>query len=129
MSGARPRCADSTTSARTHEGFEISADYSYRWTRGRFSVSPTVGLAYKSDDLSNYYWGVNPQEAGLTLEPYEAEGGVDWEVGLRTSYYLTKSVRLAISADYERLHDSVASSPIVAEDHVIGYFAGVAWQF
>jgi len=115
--------------SQTHEGFEISADYSYRWTRGRFSLSPTVGLAYKSDDLSNYYWGVNPKEAGLTLEPYEAKGGVDWEVGLRTSYYLTKTVRLAISADYEGLHDSVASSPIVAEDHVIGYFAGVAWQF
>jgi len=115
--------------SQTHEGFEISADYSYRWTLGRFSMSPTLGLAYKSDDLSNYYWGVNPQEAGLTLQPYEAKGGVDWEVGLRTSYYLTKSVRLAISADYERLHDSVASSPIVAEDHVIGYFAGAAWQF
>ena len=115
--------------SQTHEGFEISADYSYRWTRGRFSFSPTVGLAYKSDDLSNYYWGVTPEEAGFTLQPYEAEGGVDWEVGLRTSYYLTKSVRLAISADYEGLHDSVASSPIVAEDHVIGYFAGVAWQF
>jgi len=115
--------------SQTHEGFEISADYSYRWTRGRFSVSPTIGLAYKSDDLSNYYWGVHPKEAGLTLAPYEAEGGIDWEAGIRTSYYLTKSVRLAISADYERLHDSVATSPIVAEDHVIGYFAGVAWQF
>jgi outer membrane protein len=113
----------------THEGFEISADYSYRWTRGRFSLSPTIGLAYKSDDLSNYYWGVSPKEAGQTLQPYQADGGIDWEVGVRTSYYLSKSVRLAISADYERLHDSVATSPIVAEDHVIGYFAGVAWQF
>jgi outer membrane protein len=115
--------------SQTHEGFEISADYSYRWTRGRFSVSPLVGLAYKSDDLSNYYWGVNPKEAGATLQPYQAKGGVDWEAGLRTNYFLTKTLRLAISADYERLHDSVAESPIVEDDHVIGYFAGVAWQF
>ncbi|HEY6123470.1 MAG TPA: MipA/OmpV family protein [Steroidobacteraceae bacterium] len=115
--------------SQTHKGFEISADYSYRWTHGRFSLSPSVGLAYKSDKLSDYYWGVNPKEAGQTLVPYEASGGVDWNVGLRTSYYLTKSVRLAISGDYEKLHDSVALSPIVEDDHVIGYFAGVAWQF
>ena len=27
----------------THEGYEVSADYSYRWTNGRFTLSPTVG--------------------------------------------------------------------------------------
>ena len=112
----------------THDGFELSADYGYRWTHGRLSVSPTVGVAYKSDELSNYYWGVSAKESG-SLMPYEPEGGFDWHAGLRTAYYLTKTVRLAISADYERMHDSVGESPIVAEDHVIGYFAGVAWQF
>jgi outer membrane protein len=113
----------------THEGFEISADYSYRWTHGRLSLSPSVGLAYKSDEFSDYYWGITGKEAGNTLMAYQADGGIDWNVGLRSSYYLTKSTRLAISANYERLHDSVALSPIVADDHVIGYFAGVAWEF
>ena len=113
----------------THEGFELSAEYNYRWTVGRLSVSPSLGLAYKSDELSDYYWGITPKESGSTLTAYQAEGGIDWDVGLRSNYYLTKSTRLALSANYERLHDSVARSPIVAEDHVIGYFAGVAWEF
>ena len=113
----------------THDGFELSADYSYRWTVGRLSVSPSLGLSYKSDKLSDYYWGITPKESGSTLTAYQAEGGLDWEVGLRSNYYLTKTTRLALSANYERLHDSVAMSPIVAEDHVIGYFAGVAWEF
>ena len=34
-----------------------------------------------------------------------------------------------MSANYERLQDSVAMSPLVEDDHVLGYFAGVAWQF
>lgn len=113
----------------THEGFELSADYNYRWTVGRLSVSPSLGIAYKSAKLSDYYWGVTPKESGSTLTAYEADGGFDWQVGLRSNYYLTKSTRLALSANYERLHDSVAMSPIVSEDHVIGYFAGVAWEF
>lgn len=115
--------------SQTHEGFELSADYSYRWTVGRLSVAPAAGLSYKSDELSNYYWGITAKETGSTLTAYEAKGGVDWRVGIRSSYYLTKTTRLALSADYERMHDSVALSPIVADDHVLGYFAGVAWEF
>jgi outer membrane protein len=113
----------------THRGYEISADYSYRFTRGRFSVAPSVGVAYKSAKLSDYYWGIHADEVGPTLFGYEADAGIGWEAGLRGSYYLTKRMRLAISANYERLQDSVADSPIVERPYVLGYFAGVAWQF
>ncbi len=115
--------------SRTHEGFELSADYGYRFTRGRWSVSPSVGVAYKSSKLSDYYWGVHGGEGGLTLLPYHAAGGLSWEAGLRANYYLTKSLRAAVSANYERLQHSVALSPIVEQPYVFGYFAGVAWQF
>ncbi len=113
----------------THDGYEVSASYSFRHTRGRFSVSPSVGLTWKDDALSNYYWGVHPDEASFVLAPYDARGGLSWEAGLRGTYYLTKRTRLAMSANYERLQHSVEQSPIVAENHVFGYFAGVAWSF
>jgi outer membrane protein len=113
----------------THHGYEIAGDYSYRFGRGRFSFSPMLGLSWKSADLSNYYWGVHPDEATFTLRPYEVKAGLGWEVGVRANYYLTKTTRLALSANYEQLQHSVAQSPLVEEDHVLGYFAGVAWQF
>lgn len=112
-----------------HEGYEISADYSYRVTRGRFSFSPMVGVSWKSAALSNYYWGVHKDEVSATLAAYEARGGIGWEAGLRANYYLSKSLRLAVSANYERLQHSVAQSPLVKQDHVLGYFAGLGWQF
>ena len=87
----------------THEGYEISADYSYRWVRGRFSIAPSVGVAYKSAELSDYYWGVHADEVLPTLQGYQVDGGIGWEAGLRTSYYITKSLRFAVSANYERL--------------------------
>jgi outer membrane protein len=113
----------------THNGFEISADYSYRWMHGRFSIAPSIGVAYKSAALNDYYWGVQPGEGGLTLLEYHADDGFGWEGGVRTSYYLSKSMRIAISANYERLQDSVARSPLVERPYVFGYFAGMAWQF
>ena len=81
------------------------------------------------DALSNYDWGVHPDEASIVLAPYDARGGLSWEAGLRGTYYLTKRARLAVAANYERLQHSVELSPIVAENHVFGYFAGVAWSF
>lgn len=113
----------------THHGYEIGADYSYRFARGRFSVSPMLGLSWKSEELSDYYWGVHADEATFTLRPYDVKAGLGWEVGLRANYFLTKTTRLALSANYEQLQHSVAQSPLVEEDHVLGYFAGVAWQF
>ncbi len=113
----------------THDGLEISADYSYRFTQGRFTLSPMVGVAWKSAALSDYYWGVHEDEDSATLQFYEARGGLGWETGLRASYYLSKSVRLAASANYERLQHSVAQSPLVERDYVFGYFAGLGWQF
>jgi outer membrane protein len=113
----------------THEGYEISADYSYRWVRGRFSIAPSVGVAYKSAELSDYYWGVHADEVLPTLQGYQVDGGIGWEAGLRTSYYVTKSMRVAVSANYEKVTDNIALSPLVAEPYVIGYFAGLAWQF
>ena len=113
----------------THEGYEISADYSYRWVRGRFTIAPSVGVAYKSAELSDYYWGVHADEVLPTLQGFQVDGGIGWEAGLRTSYYITKSMRVAVSANYEQLTHNIALSPLVAEPYVIGYFAGLAWQF
>jgi outer membrane protein len=113
----------------THDGYEISADYSHRWTFGRLSVAPSVGISWKSAQLSDYYWGVHPAEASIALARYDADAGLGWEAGLRTSYYLTKNIRLAISANYERLQWGIAQSPLVERDYVLGYFAGFGWQF
>jgi outer membrane protein len=115
--------------SKAHRGYEISASYDYRFTRGRFSIAPSVGVAYKDDDFTDYYWGVHADEASFVLPRYEATGGLSWEAGLRGSFYLTEHLRIAASANYERLQHSVARSPLVEESYVFGYFAGVAWTF
>ena len=113
----------------THRGFEVSADYRYRLTHGRLSVAPTLGVAYKSARLNDYYWGVHADEANPALPAYRVGAGFGWEAGLRANYYVTKRLRFALSANYEQLQDSVLDSPLAASDHVFGYFSGLAWTF
>ena len=113
----------------THDGFEVGADYDYRYTRGRFSIAPSVGVEYKSRKLNDYYWGVHAGEASTNIIEYHVDGGFGWHAGLRTNYYVTKHLRAALSVNYERLQNSVAESPLVKDDYVLGFFSGFAWTF
>jgi outer membrane protein len=113
----------------THGGYELSAHYSRRFTTGRLSVAPTVGISYKSAQLNDYYWGVHAGEANAALPEYHAGGGFAFEGGLVTNYYLSRNLRLAVSVNYERLAGDVADSPLSEDDYVLAYFSGLAWTF
>jgi MipA family protein len=113
----------------THRGYELSAYYSHRWVAGRLSFTPTVGVAYKSASLNDYYWGVDAEEASPALPEYSPGGGFGFEGGLLANYYVTRNLRVALSLNYERLVDDVASSPLAEDDYVFAYFSGLAWTF
>jgi hypothetical protein len=90
-------------------------------------VVARVGVSYKAT-LSDYYWGVRGR-SHVPVASLRSRGGIGWESRTCGPAPPDGSVRLAISANYESLQHSVARSPLVEEDHVLGYFAGMAWQF
>lgn len=113
----------------THGGYELFADYSYGWRRQRLYVEPSFGASYKSGDLNNYYWGVTEDEAGLVAFPYEAMSGINWHVRFMVGYQLNRHWAVSLVAQHERLNDEAASSPIVEDDSMLGWFAGLSWRF
>ncbi len=113
----------------THEGFELYADYSYGWRDQRLYIEPSIGASYKSADLNNYYWGLTDGEAGVVVSPYEAAAGINWHARFMVGYQLSRNWGLSLVAEYERINDQAAASPIVQEGDVLGYFAGVAYRF
>jgi len=113
----------------THGGYELYADYSYGWRNQRWYVEPSFGASYKSAKLNDYYWGVTQDEAGIVVLPYEADAGVNWHARLMLGYQLRRHWALSLVAEYERLNSEAAASPIVADDNVLGYFAGISYRF
>ena len=113
----------------THEGFEVDLNYGLGWRSDRWYVEPSVGLAYKSDELNAYYWGVRQNEASSALPAYDAGSGVNLRGRLLASYHLTRHWAVSLAAEYERLNDEAAASPLVEERTVMGYFAGVRYRF
>ena len=113
----------------THEGYELYADYSYGWRNQRLYIEPSFGASYKSANLNNYYWGVTDEEAGVALPPYEAGAGVNLHTRLKVAYQLSRHWGVSFVAEYQRMNDEAAASPIVEERNVLGYFAGVSFRF
>ena len=113
----------------THDGYELFANYSYGWRKQRLYFEPSLGASYKSADLNNYYWGVTPEEAGLVAFPYEADAGINWHARLAFSYQLNRDWAISVVAEYDRLNDEAAASPIVEDDNVLGWFAGFSRRF
>jgi outer membrane protein len=113
----------------THEGFEIEVDYGYGWRNQRFYFEPSFGLSFKSEDLNNYYWGVPADEIGPALPGYTAGSGVNVFARLQFSYQISRSWMFSFVGEVERLNGEAATSPIVEEQNVYGYFAGFGYRF
>jgi len=113
----------------THDGYEIAADYVHGWRHRRWYVEPSVGLSYKSRALNDYYWGVRADEASEALPAYRPGSGTNVRARLSASYRLTRHWAVALAAEYERLNLDAASSPLVADRDVHGFFAGVDYRF
>lgn len=113
----------------THNGFDVDVNYGLGFRIGRWYVEPSLGASYKSSQLNDYYWGIRQSESNAALPAYTAGDGINVRGRLRASYYWNRNWSLSLSAEYERINDAAADSPIVADDGVIGYFAGVAWHF
>ena len=113
----------------THNGYELDFDYGLGFRAGLWYFRPSFGLSYKSADLNNYYWGVRPEESSEALPAYEAGAGVNARMRLRASYHFSRNWMLTLSAEYERLNDEAAGSPIVVDQAVLGYFAGFGYRF
>lgn len=113
----------------THDGYEIRADYSVGWRNQRWYLGPSIGLSYKSVDMNNYYWGVRPDEANDALPAYEAESGINAHARLQFGYQISRHWTFALVGEFERLNSAAASSPVVDNRNVIGYFAGFGYLF
>lgn len=113
----------------THNGYELELDYGIGFRAGRWYLRPSFGVSYKSAKLNDYYWGVRPSEANEVLPAYEVGAGLNTRARLSANYYFSRNWMFTLNAEYERLNDAAADSPIVVEQAVLGYFAGFGYRF
>jgi outer membrane protein len=102
-----------------NHGTEIRAALGIPLVESRGSLTANVGITWKSAAIVNYYYGApGIYAAGSTLEPF-----------LKLGYTLPLSGKWRFNAfaEFERLGNAIADSPIVAEHNVATVFVGAIY--
>lgn len=116
-----------------HDGQEFRVTYAKPFDKAfdvnNLRISPSIGLAWLSSNLADYYYGVRPDEVRAGRPAYDPGAAVNWFVGLDTNYRLNDDWTLLASITYYWLDSDIRHSPIVDDGYAISILAGAMYRF
>jgi MipA family protein len=102
-------------------GTEVRAALGVILLESKGSLTANMGLTWKSAGIVNYYYGEpSIYRAGPALDPF---------IKLGYTVPMTGRWRFSAFAQYERLGNAIADSPIVVERYVATAFVGAIYTF
>ncbi|MCW8331902.1 MipA/OmpV family protein [Photobacterium sp. SDRW27] len=114
----------------TETGYYGELVWKHHINRGFYGLIPEIGYAYNSEELNDHLYGVSAEEASRTrFDEFHAGNSGKMFVGLGSYAYLSKSLRLTLSARYTKLDSEIADSPIVRRDDALSGTFGVSYIF
>ncbi len=113
----------------THEGYELTAKYSYPKQTGSWLVEPAIGLQLQSRDFVNYYHGVLISEAQDGRPVYRGDEAINTLTSLMVGYTINAQL-LAIAGMEQIMFDTgITDSPIVDEKQTRKVYLGLIYTF
>ncbi len=112
-----------------HDGQELVLSYGKRFSSGKFSFTPSVGIAYKTDNLTDYYYGVLAKEATPTRAEYKGDEVIDPFISMQTRYDFENNWSVIGTVSYEMLGSGITDSPIVDDDYQVMVMVGMMYSF
>jgi outer membrane protein len=116
-----------------HNGQELRVIYGKRCENAfdveGLRITPSVGLAWQSHNLVNYYYGVRPDEVRPGRPAYRPGEAVNWLTGIDGTYQLNDRWTLLAGITIYWLDDEIRNSPIVNKDYAISFIGGVMYKF
>lgn len=111
-----------------HEGQELDLTWLFPWQRGRWTLTPSIGLFYQTSKLTGYYYGVRPEEALPDRPAYEPDDALNWRLGLNVTWHIAENWHLFANTSYEWLDDTIDDSPIVEKSELFAAYFGATWS-
>ncbi|MBV1908090.1 MAG: MipA/OmpV family protein [Kangiellaceae bacterium] len=110
----------------THSGSEIRMAYAKKFTD---RLKTTVGFSWKDKKLTDYYYGINPNEIIDDRGAYQASASFNPFVRASYSYQLEDGDSWRFSIEYQKLDSEIANSPIVDDKYVATFYLGKTYKF
>lgn len=113
----------------THKGSNLWLGYGYDLVYQRWHIRPSASLSWKSRKLNDYYYGVRNDEANAVYTQYQAGAGLNASAKFTARYFFSESLQWVMTANYERLSDEAADSPLLEDNYIVSWFAGLHYRF
>ena len=110
-----------------YKGQEINATLSAKLLKG--FLRPRIGIRWFSDDLVDYYYGVRSSEVATGRPIYQPGDTLNYLVGLTIGLPIDQRWALVGDIQYEVLGEDIEDSPIVDEEALFRFTAGVVYRF
>lgn len=100
-----------------HDGYVISSELGRAWQNRNMNYHWLVGAIYESAKVTQYYFGVDGNQADVNFPAYQADDSVQLFAELGLTYVLAEDWILRSSARYTKLTEQIEDSPIIDEDY------------
>jgi MipA family protein len=111
-----------------HKGNESLLSYQKSYYLEGAMLSFETGVAFKSRDLVNYYYGVNASEVRALRPEYLPGAATSAFFSISIVYPLTDKWQLFSGLSYETLDKKIKDSPIVAEGYTANLLLGISYS-
>jgi len=113
-----------------HDGYILSAAYDHEWQIRNWLVTGTASVAYISEDMTDYYAGVDRDEATSQFPVYQADSAFITGFALDAEYPLNEDWTFNTLLGYFILDDEIEDSPITNDvGELAMIFTSVRYHF
>ncbi|NQY38126.1 MAG: MipA/OmpV family protein [Alteromonadaceae bacterium] len=114
----------------THKGYVIAFDYAYPIFMKRWVVWPSYGISWLSDHSTDYYFGINENEARPDRPFYQPGSSIIHNLRLYTAYQYNSYLSFFMHGSYSIVSNDINKSPLVSPNNdSLTLGMGVMWSF
>jgi outer membrane scaffolding protein for murein synthesis (MipA/OmpV family) len=91
-------------------------------------IIPSIRAVHRNSEYTDYYFGVDADEARPTRPQYQAGASLSARARIRWGYAFTEKWLLSGSLSYEHLDSEITDSPIAGQDDIWSVNIGLAYN-
>lgn len=110
-----------------HSGQEVRFAYAQPISQSDWNL--TLGFTWKDADMTDYYYGVDADEANASRNAYQADASLNPFIRINWRQSNQKDSFWRFGIEYQKLDSSIGDSPLVDKDYVITAFVGKQYNF
>ena len=112
-----------------HDGSEVRLSSAWDWLGGDNRFTLAAGVIWQSQELLDYYYGIDETEASNEIFVFEADEGISSFVKFSWQKKLNRKWSLLSTLQLRKLDSSLTRSPLVEESKVATVFIGGSYHF